>query len=229
VRGRLRLHLTYANVVSTLCLFLVLAGGTAIAASHLARNSVGRRQLQRDAVTGTKVKDHSLTGSDIELNKLGAVPMAGHAATADSAGHAATADSATQAASAAVAASLSATEPTNVVGGPGEPVFQSNSHNLSPPGINVAPVGFYKDHEGVVHLEGLAEFGVGAGGESILFTLPPGYRPAPGTLQVVQLQGGSMLIAGSGSTFEGANVEGEIIGPEEGVVVLSGISFRAGS
>lgn len=225
----MRRHLTYANVASTLCLFLVLAGGTAIAASHLAKNSVGPRQLRPGAVTGAKVKDGSLTGSDIDLSKLGTVPTAGHAATADSATQAGTAASATRAASAAVASSLTPAEPTHVVGAPGEPVFQSNSHNLSPPGINAAPVGFYKDQEGIVHLEGLAEFGTGAGGQSVLFTLPPGYRPAAGTLDPVQLEGGLMLIAGSGSTFEGAGVEGEILGPEEGVVILGGVSFRAGS
>jgi hypothetical protein len=41
----LRGHLTYANVISTLCLFLLLAGGSALAAATLAKNSVGSRQL----------------------------------------------------------------------------------------------------------------------------------------------------------------------------------------
>jgi len=36
----LRSKLTYANVISTLCLFLLLGGGAAMAAGQLARNSV---------------------------------------------------------------------------------------------------------------------------------------------------------------------------------------------
>ena len=43
---RARSKLTYANVVSTLCLFLVLGGTGAYAASQLAKNSVGPGQLK---------------------------------------------------------------------------------------------------------------------------------------------------------------------------------------
>jgi hypothetical protein len=41
---RVRDRLTYANVVSTLCLFLLL-GGEAYAATQLPKNSVGTKQL----------------------------------------------------------------------------------------------------------------------------------------------------------------------------------------
>jgi len=40
MRERLRSHLTYANVISTLCLFLVLGGGSAVALSG--QNTVNR-------------------------------------------------------------------------------------------------------------------------------------------------------------------------------------------
>jgi hypothetical protein len=52
---RVRGGLTYANVISTVCLVLVLGGGTAIAAGGLARNSVGTRQLKNGAVTKAKI------------------------------------------------------------------------------------------------------------------------------------------------------------------------------
>jgi Collagen triple helix repeat (20 copies) len=52
---RLRGKLTYANVVATLALFLVLAGGTAVAASQLAKNSVGSKQIKKAAVTPAKL------------------------------------------------------------------------------------------------------------------------------------------------------------------------------
>jgi len=55
---RLRGKLTYANVISTLCLFLLLGGGAAVAAnSMLPKNSVGARQIKRGAVTPAKVSN----------------------------------------------------------------------------------------------------------------------------------------------------------------------------
>lgn len=56
---RLRANLTYANVVSTLCLFLLLGGGAAFAASELPRDSVGTRQLRAGAVTPSKLSQAS--------------------------------------------------------------------------------------------------------------------------------------------------------------------------
>ncbi len=54
---RLRGRLTYANVISTIALFLVLAGGTAFAAREalLPKNSVGAKQLKPGAVTPLKI------------------------------------------------------------------------------------------------------------------------------------------------------------------------------
>lgn len=52
---RLRAKLTYANVVSTLCLFLLLGGGAAFAASQLPKNSVGAKQIKRGAITPAKL------------------------------------------------------------------------------------------------------------------------------------------------------------------------------
>jgi len=83
---RLADKLTYANVISTICLFLLLGGGAAFAASQLGKNSVGAKQLKKnavtnakikkDAVTGGKVKNGSLTGSDIDQASLNAVRAA---------------------------------------------------------------------------------------------------------------------------------------------------------
>jgi hypothetical protein len=55
----LRSKLTYANVISTLCLFLVL-GGSAYAATQLRKNSVGSRQIKNGAITGPKIKKASI-------------------------------------------------------------------------------------------------------------------------------------------------------------------------
>jgi hypothetical protein len=91
----LRARATYANVVSTVCLFLLL-GGAAYAAGALPKNSVGTKQLKANAVTGAKVKDGSLGGADIKLSTLGQVPSASHAASADTAAHAGSADQASR-------------------------------------------------------------------------------------------------------------------------------------
>jgi hypothetical protein len=99
---RLRSRLTYANVISTICLFVVLGGG-AYAATSLPKNSVGTAQLKAKAVTAAKVKNNSLTGAQIQAGTLGTVPKAATAETAISATHATTADSAKRADSATTA------------------------------------------------------------------------------------------------------------------------------
>ncbi|HEX4751531.1 MAG TPA: hypothetical protein VH268_01440, partial [Solirubrobacterales bacterium] len=53
---RLRAKLTYPNVISTLCLILLIGGGTAYAASGaLPKNSVGPKQIRKGAVTPVKL------------------------------------------------------------------------------------------------------------------------------------------------------------------------------
>jgi len=56
-----RPQLTYANVMSTIAVFIAL-GGTSYA---VARNSIGTVQLKRNAVTSAKVKDRTLRTSDL--------------------------------------------------------------------------------------------------------------------------------------------------------------------
>ena len=75
-------RLSYANVVSTLALFLALAGTAAYAASHLAKNSVGTPQLKKNAVTAAKIKNGTITGKKINLPTLGTVPSSQTAETA---------------------------------------------------------------------------------------------------------------------------------------------------
>ncbi len=91
----IRSKLTYANVMSTIAVFLLLGGGAAFAASKLGKNSVGTKQIKNSAVTAAKIKkgtitgaqvaNGSLTGTQINLSTLGAVPSATKATTATSA------------------------------------------------------------------------------------------------------------------------------------------------
>jgi hypothetical protein len=105
---RVRDRLTYANVVSSLSLFLVLGGG-AYAAVTLPPNSVGTKQLKdkavkrakiankavttpklapnavkrakiaANAVNGAKVANNTISGQDVNEVTLGQVPEAQHA------------------------------------------------------------------------------------------------------------------------------------------------------
>jgi hypothetical protein len=75
---RLRAKLTYADVISTICLVLVLGGGTAYAATQLAKGSVGTKQLKNGAVTAAKVKTGSLLAKNF---KAGQIPVGPTGAT----------------------------------------------------------------------------------------------------------------------------------------------------
>ncbi len=69
----LRPKLTYANVVSTLCLFLLVGGGTAFAATQmLPKNSVGQNQIKKGAVTPAKLAKSTVTALTGDVGPQGA-------------------------------------------------------------------------------------------------------------------------------------------------------------
>jgi hypothetical protein len=77
---RIRGMLTYSNVISTLCLVLLLGGGTAYATSQLGRESVDTKQLAKEAVTPAKLSKASkatLTGDTGPQGAKGATGPAG--------------------------------------------------------------------------------------------------------------------------------------------------------
>jgi hypothetical protein len=71
----MRPKLTYANVMVTILAFVVLAGGAAYAASKLAKNSVGTKQLKNNSVTAAKIKNGAVTGSKVADASLGAADL----------------------------------------------------------------------------------------------------------------------------------------------------------
>jgi trimeric autotransporter adhesin len=71
----LRSHLSYANIVSTIALFLVLGGATAFAAKQLGKNSVGTRQLKDKAVTSAKIRNGSVTGAKLGPGAVSAAKL----------------------------------------------------------------------------------------------------------------------------------------------------------
>jgi hypothetical protein len=80
---QIRKRLTYANVMSSIAVFLVLGGATAFAASQLGKNSVGTKQLKKNAVTTAKLKADAVTGAKVKESTLGQVPSAATAGTAN--------------------------------------------------------------------------------------------------------------------------------------------------
>jgi hypothetical protein len=64
------MKLSYANVVSTLALILVLTGATAYAASKLPDRSVGEFQLRPGAVTAEKIRKNAVTAPKIKAEAV---------------------------------------------------------------------------------------------------------------------------------------------------------------
>ncbi len=225
---KIRSKLTYANVVATLALFIAVGGATAFAASKLAKNSVGTKQIKNGAVTaakikngavtGTQVKNGSLTGTQVNASTLGTVPTAQSANTAQT------------------AQTVAAPEAWHEVGTPGQPAFLNSWEDVKISlGLFPETVAFYKDLEGVVHIRGEATAGTEG---TPIFDLPPGFRPGSRRFarEPVACEGGtgcpnassSVAIVGSNSTAP--IVEGEVIAPPHTEnVSLDGVTFRAES
>jgi hypothetical protein len=108
LRSRLVRHLSYANVMASVAVFLALGGvgyaASSINGNDIAKRTVGANKLKNATLTSKQIKQNSLNGSVIEESSLGTVPSAQTAASATTAGSATTATSATTAASAANAA-----------------------------------------------------------------------------------------------------------------------------
>jgi hypothetical protein len=107
---QIRKRLTYANVMSSIAVFLVLGGASAYAAqkigSHrikgnsittgkirreavatakIKNGAVKTRKIAANAVTTAKIADDAVTGDKVEESTLGEVPKASLATTAESA------------------------------------------------------------------------------------------------------------------------------------------------
>jgi hypothetical protein len=66
----MRSRLSYANVISTLALFIAISGTSAYAASQLASKSVGEPQLRPGAVTADKIRTNAVTAPKIKAQAV---------------------------------------------------------------------------------------------------------------------------------------------------------------
>jgi hypothetical protein len=96
-------RLSYANVMSTLAIFLVIGGGA------YAASKINGRQLQNKSIAGRKIKNDTITGRQVKESKLGTVPSA---STANSANTAQTANTANTASTADNALQLGGLNPS---------------------------------------------------------------------------------------------------------------------
>jgi hypothetical protein len=79
--GRLRAHLSFANVAAGLALFIAL-GGTATAAVTLDRDSVGAPQIRKDGVRSPEIAPDTVRSSEIQDESIKLADVASGAATA---------------------------------------------------------------------------------------------------------------------------------------------------
>jgi hypothetical protein len=94
---KIRKRITYANVMSSLAVFLVLGGATAFAATKIGSNEIKANailtgKIKKEAVTTSKLKNDAVTGAKAKESTFGQVPSA---AAANTANFAASAENAT--------------------------------------------------------------------------------------------------------------------------------------
>jgi hypothetical protein len=78
---QIRKRLTYANVMSSIAVFLVLGGATAIAAQK-----IGKNDLKANSVTAGKIKKNAVTSAKIKNNAVTANKIANGAVTTNKIG-----------------------------------------------------------------------------------------------------------------------------------------------
>jgi hypothetical protein len=243
--SRIRDRLTYANVMSTVAVFVAL-GGASYAAFKVPANSVGTKQLKSGAVTGAKIHrgavsaadigqgslqgnllaDGSLTGKQINAGTLGTVPNATHAGSADSATNAGHATNSDQLGGLPAASYLTGpAEAWHEVGSAGNPSFGpcSGTDNWQNFGSTESTAAFFRDQAGIVHLKGTVKCPTSNTITGGMFTLPAGYRPAANSEFLANYDAGTantLEVLASGQVATEAVVSSSLS--------LDGISFRCG-
>ncbi|HEY6549727.1 MAG TPA: hypothetical protein VIY71_00850 [Solirubrobacterales bacterium] len=100
----IRKRLTYANVMSSIAVFLILGGATAFAAKKIGSNeikgnsittgkikkeAVSTAKIKKNAISTDKIQNDAVTGDKVKESSLSEVPLAANAANASKLGGAA--------------------------------------------------------------------------------------------------------------------------------------------
>jgi hypothetical protein len=203
----IRKRLTYANVVSTLALFLALGLGGAYAASKitskdLAKGSVKSKAIKDKTIVGKDVKDGKLTGADLADGSIAEADIAGQEVV----------------------------HPTLGNGGQNDCLWLDGGASI--PGL--APFAVRRNALGEVTFEGVVQPVDGPGGDgacsgagpeanedSVVFTLPPDYVPAASHLYPSAGSTSVMLVVGA----SGASLSGTPLPPGTVATAVSGAAF----
>jgi hypothetical protein len=171
-----------ASLVVSVVALIVALSGTAIAASKLVN---GDSLIRKGTLSGNRLRRHTLTGTQINVKKLGTVPRATRAKSATTAG---TAGSARTAISAQTAASA-----TNAV-------TAANANELG----GVGPSG-YLPAGSVIGTDGIVRAAASAAGNTVtLFT----DGPLTVTMTCTSSASGTALSIGAVSTEAGSYING---------------------
>jgi hypothetical protein len=133
-----------ALVVATLALIVALTGPSFADVKRLVS---GDKLVKKHSLSANRLRQHTLTRTQINMAKLGTVPKA------------------------ALADNITAPEAFHEIGGPNAPSFQNGCGNV---GGGTGTAAFFVDREGVVHLRG--RYMCPNAGDTA-FVLPSGYRP----------------------------------------------------
>ena len=194
--------MSYANVMSTLALFVAL-GGTSYAAVKLPSKSVGEKQLRSGAVTSSAIRDGAVAAKDLAPGAIATGPR-GPRGVAGPGGP--------QGPAGAGLAPLEGWKALPFVNGWGNygGIFQTG--------------GYRKDQYGVIKLRGLVQRG-SAPADGPIAVLPAGYRPdrarvfsvkSGTTVGRVDMRNNGELVWQEGATD-----------PNPGWISLEGIEFDA--
>jgi hypothetical protein len=208
----IRDHLTYANVMATIAVFVAL-GGSSYAAVTLKKNSVKSRHIATNAVSSSKIKDRSLLARDFKPGQLpagtagatgpqgpqGPQGLQGAPGAPGERGLQGETGQQGPEGDEGPPGPLVTPEAWREVGESGQPAFATGgaagdclwSNFDEPFEQNWNTAAFFKDPWGVVHIKGLVDATDGSGAgcsygfgddDLVVFTLPAGYRPARGAL-----------------------------------------------
>ena len=74
----IRSHLSFANSISLIALFVAL-GGTSLAAVTLTKNSVGAKEIKKNAVGASEIKKNAVRAAEVNRNAVGASELRSNA------------------------------------------------------------------------------------------------------------------------------------------------------